>query len=260
MESQGEGRHRPLFLQKNIVLWSGAFLAVLLVSFQPEGMRLSVLNQSPAEAAGQRAEAARASDGSSPAAVPALARLGRHAIAPPARTQSLAQVYQWLRDYRTGLKPSQKRRLAEILYEESLRYGFEPAQIMALIATESSVFNWSRSHRGALGLMQLQPGTAQFVADRWADEEMEIASGGEELLFDPAVNLKLGVRYLAHLRNRFGDLRTALTAYNYGPTRVSAWLSECAPLPTDYADRILELSDEFRGRVMLASGPVSLSG
>jgi soluble lytic murein transglycosylase len=261
---QDRGVCRPLFFQKNVVLWSGAFLVVSVVSFQPQD---AVLTLRAEQALGPSRTVDRPDIGvkhpvavlspagsASPATLPAGPALG---VLPG---HGLDQVYVWLRNYRTGLKPAEKRRLATILYEESLQHQFDPALIMALVATESSVFNWSRSHRGAIGLMQLQPGTAQFVADRLADPEIEFALEGEELLFDPAVNLKLGVRYLAHLRHRFGDMKTALTAYNYGPTRVSDWLSQCEPLPTGYADRVLELSEEFHDQVRMASGPAPLSG
>jgi soluble lytic murein transglycosylase-like protein len=155
-------------------------------------------------------------------------------------------VHQWLADYRTGLTISQKRLLAEALYNESQRYGLQPTLVMALIATESSFFNWSRSERGAVGLMQLRPVTAEAMVRQWSASGERVKWSGEETLFDPVINLRLGLGYLSQLVRQFGDLKIALTAYNYGPTRVSEWLAECKPLPLGYANRIIGLSQELR--------------
>lgn len=159
---------------------------------------------------------------------------------------TVGTVRQWLADYRTGLTLSQKRQLAEALYDESKRYGLSPALVMALIATESSVFNWSRSDQGAVGLMQLSPVTAEAMVRHGAVSGVQVKWSGEESLFDPVINLRLGLEYLSQLVRQFGDMRTALTAYNYGPTRVSEWQSECKSLPVGYANRILALSKELR--------------
>lgn len=155
-------------------------------------------------------------------------------------------VHQWLADYRTGLTMPQKRLLAEALYSESQRYGLQPTLVMALIATESSFFNWSRSEQGAVGLMQLSPVTAEAMVRQWSASGVRVKWSGEESLFDPVINLRLGLGYLSQLIRQFGDLKTALTAYNYGPTRVSEWLAECKPLPLAYANRIIGLSQELR--------------
>jgi soluble lytic murein transglycosylase-like protein len=155
-------------------------------------------------------------------------------------------VHQWLADYRTGLTIPQKRLLAEALYNESQRYGLQPTLVMALIATESSFFNWSRSEQGAVGLMQLRPVTAEAMVRQWSASGERVKWSGEESLFDPDINLRLGLGYLSQLVRQFGDMKTALTAYNYGPTRVSEWLAECKPLPLGYANRILSLSNELR--------------
>jgi len=161
-------------------------------------------------------------------------------------TINIGMVHQWLADYRTGLSTTQKRQLAKIIYEESQRYGLQPSVVMALIATESSFFNWSRSEQGAVGLMQLSPNTAEAMVRQWSASGVRIKWSGEESLFDPAINLRLGLKYLSQLVRQFGDLRTALTAYNYGPTRVSEWQAEGKPLPLGYANRILSLSKALR--------------
>jgi soluble lytic murein transglycosylase-like protein len=87
------------------------------------------------------------------------------------------------------------------------KHHVDPDLVRAVIATES---NWNASavsRKGALGLMQLIPGTAQRL--------------GVGNAFDPAQNVDAGVRYLGMLLERYnGDLNKALAAYNAGPGAV----------------------------------------
>lgn len=233
-----------LVLQKNLALWSGAFLVLLLVLVEPQGRAvpgewLVTTDVKSAQTADQ----------------PTVARQDEPSEARPLSTHrptetmnmvvGVGSIYQWLSNYRTGLSPVEKRQLATVLYRESLRHGFQPELVMAVIAVESSFFNWSRSEQGAIGLMQLQPVTAESVANQWSASGGEVSWRGEEMLYDPMINLRLGLRYLSALQEQFGDLRVALTAYNYGPTRVAEWLAAGEPLPFEYANRVLGLSESF---------------
>ena len=94
--------------------------------------------------------------------------------------------------------------------------------LMAIARRESAFNPHARSHAGALGLMQLMPGTATDMA-----RQSGVALKDAEAVFDPAINIDLGSRYLAGLMKRYGDNRIlALAAYNAGPHRVDRWLEE----------------------------------
>lgn len=83
------------------------------------------------------------------------------------------------------------------------RHGVDPALIHSVIRVESNYQQKAISPKGAQGLMQLIPATAQRY--------------GVANPFDPVQNLEGGVRYLKYLTERFdGDLRLALAAYNAG--------------------------------------------
>ena len=133
------------------------------------------------------------------------------------------------------LDDSKRRRLGMLLTDLSSHYGYDPALIVAVIMTESSFDPSSRSHRGAVGLMQLLPNTAESLA-----EETHRPWSGEHALLDPTFNISLGVRYLAKLHKRFGSLEIALAAYNYGPSRVDDMLRRGVPVPMDYTQRVLD--------------------
>ena len=98
-------------------------------------------------------------------------------------------------------------KIEEMIREVSARYRVDPALVRAVMQTESNWNSRAVSRKGALGLMQLGPGTAQQL--------------GVNNAFDPKQNLDGGVRYLHTLLERYnGDLDRALAAYNAGPGAV----------------------------------------
>lgn len=146
------------------------------------------------------------------------------------------------------LDESTRRSLGVLLVQLGEYYRYDPSLILAVIMTESSFDPQSRSHMGALGLMQLRPETGESMA-----VETQRNWAGAHTLFDPYLNISLGVRYLAKLQKRFGTLEVALTAYNHGPTRVDDLLRRGEPLPMGYAQRVLNQYRQFRSLEASAS-------
>jgi soluble lytic murein transglycosylase-like protein len=100
-----------------------------------------------------------------------------------------------------------RQKIEVMIREVSARYNVDPALIRAVIETESNWNSSAISRKGALGLMQLVPGTARQM--------------GVNNAFDPRQNIDGGVRYLHTLLERYnGDLDRALAAYNAGPGAV----------------------------------------
>jgi soluble lytic murein transglycosylase-like protein len=94
-------------------------------------------------------------------------------------------------------------RYSEQIRSASGRFGLDPSLVEAVIATESNFNPWAVSPKGARGLMQLMPSTAQRF--------------GVKNVHDPSQNIQGGVQYLRHLLDLFGgDLVLALAAYNAG--------------------------------------------
>lgn len=116
--------------------------------------------------------------------------------------------------------------LATAVLQASSEYGLSPYLVLAVIRTESSFRPRAVSSVGAAGLMQIRP----FVGE-WLAEKLQVAWSGDTPLFDPVLNVRLGTFYLADLLDRFGDINIALSAYNWGPTRVANVLADADGLP-----------------------------
>lgn len=134
----------------------------------------------------------------------------------------------------TGLTSRDLGRLVPVVVAEAERAGFTPAMVLAVIEVESGGRIRARSHADARGLMQLLPTTGAWLA-----VEAGIPWSGPETLYDPVHNVRLGIRYLERLVDRFGDVPTALAAYNAGPTRVARLLRRGHPIPRRYAERVM---------------------
>ena len=103
-----------------------------------------------------------------------------------------------------------KSKLKHILiYIEALcwEYGVEYEMVKAVIQTESDWNHKAVSTSGAIGLMQVLPSTA-----------MSEFKTPEKDLYDPYVNVTVGIKYLSKLNKHFDDMESTLTAYSHGPT------------------------------------------
>jgi len=144
----------------------------------------------------------------------------------------------------TGLLPADLAHLARVIHRESRRQDLSPALVLALIRVESSGYNFAKSHRGALGLMQLLPTTAAYVAKRIGEPWQ-----GPESLYDSDTNVRLGIAYLRQLVNSYdGSIHTALAAYNWGPGRISGFIHSGKAIPARYADHVLSTYHDMRAR------------
>ena len=144
-----------------------------------------------------------------------------------------------LSDRNAGLLPAEAVHLSRVIVSEAHRAGLSPSFVLAVIEVESSGRHDAVSGAGALGLMQIMPATGEFVASR-----IDLPWRGRETLFDPAINVRLGVRYLEELIERYADVRTALAAYNAGPASISRRIRSGEPVPRDYADKVLAVLAE----------------
>lgn len=159
-------------------------------------------------------------------------------------TSETIYISDVIRENNTGLDTDDEAGVAAFIVEKSRDYGVDPLLVIALIQTESTFNNWARSRKGARGLMQIMPATGRHVA-----RELDLKWEGDKTLFNPYANIRVGIHYLSALSERYeDDAVLTLTAYNYGPARLSSLLRRGAPPPGGYADRVLANYEDLRER------------
>lgn len=108
-----------------------------------------------------------------------------------------------------------QKRFAPHIARIAQRHQLDPALIHAVISAESGYDPQAVSPKGAMGLMQLMPATAQRY--------------GLSDPFDPIANIDAGVRYLRALIRRFKNISLALAAYNAGADVVVRYRNSVPP-------------------------------
>ncbi len=149
----------------------------------------------------------------------------------------------------------------------STESGVAPEYTFATIRQESAFMTFVHSSAGAMGLMQLMPGTAQQVA-----RQLGLAIQSTDDVKSVATNLRLGTAYLRGMLDKFDNHPVAASAaYNAGPGRALRWLRERGCLPADiwietipfpetrlYVKRVMEYKAVYRVLLGLPPQPLRL--
>jgi soluble lytic murein transglycosylase len=127
----------------------------------------------------------------------------------------------------------------------------DPAWAYAIIRAESAWMTDAHSHADAYGLMQLLPGVAKQLA-----KSEKLSYNRPSDLFDPALNIELGTRYLGRMADRYdGSPWLASAAYNAGEAPVGRWLDARGALDPDFFIETIPYKEtrEYVARVLAFS-------
>ena len=145
----------------------------------------------------------------------------------------------------------------DVIRQQARDKNLDPALVAAVIYRESK-FRDVTSDAGAKGLMQILPGTAEFIAHRSGGTEFEVRD-----LADPQINISYGSWYLRYLLDRYdGNVVAAVAAYNAGHERVDDWggkeltlddirFAETEVYTRDVLDKRGEYADKYRSELGL---------
>jgi soluble lytic murein transglycosylase len=109
-------------------------------------------------------------------------------------------------------------RYSEYVRVHAHRHNLDPALLAAVIYQESKFQAGAKSSSGAIGLMQLTPGTARGIAIRTHGNAFHTRD-----LYNPEINIRYGAWYLDNLFRKYGSERLVLAAYNAGQGNVDRW-------------------------------------
>jgi len=142
----------------------------------------------------------------------------------------------------------------DVIRQQAAAKQLDPALVAGVIFAESR-FRDQTSPTGAKGLMQIQPATARFIAQRSGGTAFELRDLGT-----PQINISYGSWYLRYLLDRYdGNETLAIAAYNGGETNVDRWIAESGrrglvldrdQIPftetRNYVDQVLEARERYR--------------
>jgi soluble lytic murein transglycosylase len=114
-----------------------------------------------------------------------------------------------------------------------------------VIEQESKFRADAKSSAGAIGLMQLQPATAEGIAKYTGGSRFVVSD-----LYDPELNVRYGAWYLHHLLAKYRNERLALAAYNAGQQNVDRWRAAGSGIAfaetRAYVDKVERLKGIYR--------------
>ncbi len=115
----------------------------------------------------------------------------------------------------------EKKYIYPLAYKEevslySQEFDVPNTLIYSIIKVESGLIKSAKSEKGAIGLMQLTPSTAQYIASLLNEKDYD--------LYNENVNIRFGTFYIKYLLDKFENPSTAIVAYNAGEGNVRRWL------------------------------------
>lgn len=166
------------------------------------------------------------------------------------RQSKIQKVMKLIAKFNPQMPSNIRYDIANEIYEMSIKYANLDVDLICATITHESARTWNpkvTSPVGAMGLMQIMPGTGMFLAEfeniSWVTPQ--------SVLFNPIYNIRLGCRYLSTLIDIYG-LQGGLAAYNGGEKRAAMWLAHNKangilwPETQKYVPAILNLYQQFQ--------------
>lgn len=109
---------------------------------------------------------------------------------------------------------------SDLIEKYAQEYNVDSFICYAIIKSESNFNEKAKSHKNAIGLMQIMESTAIETAKKM-DIKIE-----EEDLYNPELNIKIGIKYLSDLLTKYNNYKLAIIAYNAGIGNVDKWIAD----------------------------------
>lgn len=142
-------------------------------------------------------------------------------------------------------------KLSDTITLSGFEYDIDANLILAVIKAESRFDENALSKKGAMGLMQIMPETAEFISSMLSSQY------NENDLFNYKLNIKYGTYYLRYLTDKYEDLLCVLAAYNAGEGNVLKWLDKNERLSIEsipfhqtrnFVEKVLRYYKDFKNK------------
>jgi soluble lytic murein transglycosylase len=134
--------------------------------------------------------------------------------------------------------------VARMIFKESKQHSLDYRLVLAIMKVESNFKHNAVSSKGARGLLQVKPTHAKFIAHNLGIEWL-----GAKTLDEPDKNIRIGVHFFSKLMDDYDSVNMALHAYNMGPTRLRAILSENSKPNMTFSTNVLR--EYSKNRILL---------
>jgi soluble lytic murein transglycosylase len=149
------------------------------------------------------------------------------------KIDAVSQIVKAIGMFQPNLEKRHTIRYANIVHKESIKYGYDWRLIVAIMKAESNFDKRAVSNKGAVGLMQIMPKTAE-----WLSPKLKVGYFGIGSLYDPEYNIRLGIHYLNMMHRKFGNIDKALIAYNSGPTKLMREISQGEETDSEFLEKV----------------------
>jgi len=140
-------------------------------------------------------------------------------------------------------------KITKAILEESNKYEIDPVFIASIIKTESAFNPSAIGTFGEIGLMQLMPKTAEYIAHKIKMKKFN----GAKTLRDPIKNIKIGAAYLNYLREKFDNTAYKyVPAYNMGPGKLTQSIGKSIR-PKTYPAKVIKFYEAFYKEIYLTT-------
>ena len=124
------------------------------------------------------------------------------------RAKFIERVHKLIGKRNPRMRTVQRKQIAEKVYYFCREYNVNKDLVIRMIAVESDFYTNAKSNYGAIGFMQVVPYTFHYLCTKY--------KLGKRDIFDVSDNIEVGIIYLAHLRDLYGNMNTVLGRYNAG--------------------------------------------
>ena len=154
------------------------------------------------------------------------------------------RIYTWTREHLPAKFKKDYRKIAQAIIDTAVKHDFDPVFLLSVIEYESAFDPTRKGSLDEIGLMQLRPATAEWIAQKYG-----LKFVGRKTLRDPVANIRIGTAYMDYLRENYDfQARLYISAYNMGERNVDS-LVEKNVWPRAYASHVMRYYVDFYAQI-----------